>query len=250
MADTYIIRHETLDGIAEAIKTKRGRNENIRTEEMAEEILSISTAELPELANPGDAEDLLAGKQMIDETGAVVTGTYSGGTDTSDATATAAEIFAGETAYTALGKVTGTFTIDDEIATQTDLISDIQTTLNGKTAGSGDGLTTCNIALEQTVDNDDGLDIKVSLTIIENGIIKPYYCTVTYANPVIVPNVLCGSSIVAVTGGVFLGSELGYGAEIFVEDDILYEGNFVADILVFQAPSAQGTYQISLEAWF
>lgn len=49
----------------------------------------------------------------------------SGGIDTSDATAAADEIFAGETAYTADGKVTGTFTIDDELTEQNDLISQI-----------------------------------------------------------------------------------------------------------------------------
>ena len=47
----------------------------------------------------------------------------SGGTDTSDATASADEIFAGETAYIADGKVTGTFTIDAELNEQNDLIS-------------------------------------------------------------------------------------------------------------------------------
>lgn len=49
----------------------------------------------------------------------------SGGTDTSDATAVAEEIFAGETAYVADGKITGTFTIDTEIATQDDLIAQL-----------------------------------------------------------------------------------------------------------------------------
>lgn len=51
--------------------------------------------------------------------------TPSGGTDTSDATATADEIFAGETAYANGSKVTGTFTIDSELTTQNDLISQI-----------------------------------------------------------------------------------------------------------------------------
>lgn len=49
----------------------------------------------------------------------------AGGADTSDATATANEIFAGETAYTADGKVTGTFTIEEELTEQNDLISQI-----------------------------------------------------------------------------------------------------------------------------
>ena len=64
-------------------------------------------------------------------------GSGSGGTDTSDATATADEIFAGETAYVANGKVTGTFTIENELATQDDLISQISTLVAQKASPSG-----------------------------------------------------------------------------------------------------------------
>lgn len=59
------------------------------------------------------------------------------GTDTSDATATADEIFAGETAYTADGKVTGTFTIENELTEQTDLISQIANLVATKATPSG-----------------------------------------------------------------------------------------------------------------
>ena len=61
----------------------------------------------------------------------------SSGTDTSDATATADEIFAGETSYGPDGKITGTFTIEDELTEQNDLISQIQTLIQTKTAPSG-----------------------------------------------------------------------------------------------------------------
>lgn len=61
----------------------------------------------------------------------------AGGADTSDATATAAEIFAGETAYTADGKVTGTFTIDSELIEQNDLISQIATLVATKATPQG-----------------------------------------------------------------------------------------------------------------
>ena len=54
------------------------------------------------------------------------------GIDTSDATATADKIFKDESAYTAEGKVIGTFTIEDELSEQDNLISQIQTALEGK----------------------------------------------------------------------------------------------------------------------
>jgi hypothetical protein len=59
------------------------------------------------------------------------------GTNTSDATATADEIFAGETAYGANGKVTGTFTIAEELTEQNNLISQISTLVATKAAPSG-----------------------------------------------------------------------------------------------------------------
>lgn len=59
------------------------------------------------------------------------------GTDTSDATASADEIFAGETAYTSSGKVTGTFTIDSELTEQNELISQISTLVATKANPQG-----------------------------------------------------------------------------------------------------------------
>jgi len=59
------------------------------------------------------------------------------GADTSDATATSDEIFAGETAYTADGKVTGTFTIEEELTEQNDLISQITTLVAQKANPQG-----------------------------------------------------------------------------------------------------------------
>lgn len=59
----------------------------------------------------------------------------SGGTDTSDATATADKIFLNETAYVNNEKVTGTFTIDSELNTQDDLIAQIQSALANKAGG-------------------------------------------------------------------------------------------------------------------
>ena len=62
-------------------------------------------------------------------------GKTEGGVDASDATASADEIFADETAYTADGKITGTFTIDSELEEQGDLISQIAAMLEEKAGG-------------------------------------------------------------------------------------------------------------------
>ena len=59
----------------------------------------------------------------------------TGGIDTSDATAQANEIFKGETAYVDGEKITGTFTIDNELTTQDSLISQIQTVVRHKAMG-------------------------------------------------------------------------------------------------------------------
>ena len=59
------------------------------------------------------------------------------GIDTSDATVTSDEIFAGETAYSAEGKITGTFTIENELIAQNDLISQISTLVATKASPQG-----------------------------------------------------------------------------------------------------------------
>lgn len=72
-------------------------------------------------------ETLFQGATAHSKSGEIIIGTLelNNGTNTSDATAVADEIFSGKTAYTADGKVTGTFTIDDELIEQDDLISQI-----------------------------------------------------------------------------------------------------------------------------
>lgn len=82
--------NEKMTALADAVRDKSGRTDTLTIDEMTTAVQGIET-----------------------------------GTDTSDATATADEIFAGETAYTANGKVTGTFTIEEELTEQNDLISQI-----------------------------------------------------------------------------------------------------------------------------
>ena len=162
MAD-YLIKGETLTNIADAIRSKTGSTEDIKAKDMASTIETIST-----------------------------------GTDTSDATATADEIFAGETAYTADGKVTGTFTINEEVAEQESLIQNIKTALEGKasatvrlqnktitengtyTADSGyDGLG--NVTVE--VEGSGGTSVPLSnVTISAEGTLAGIYITFLNGN--------------------------------------------------------------------
>lgn len=132
MAD-YLIKGETLTGIADAIRRKTGSTEDIKAKDMESTIDSIST-----------------------------------GTDTSDATVTADEIFAGEVAYGPDGKVTGTFTIDDELTTQDELIAQIQNALQNKASTSEPVLQSKIVTpstSEQTVTPDNGYDGLSSVTI-------------------------------------------------------------------------------------
>jgi hypothetical protein len=63
---------------------------------------------------------------------AAVNAIENGGINTSDATATSNEIFHGETAYVNGGKIIGTFTINDELELQNELIAQIAENLQSK----------------------------------------------------------------------------------------------------------------------
>jgi hypothetical protein len=73
---------------------------------------------------------------------------------TSDATASNSDILSGETAYVNGEKVTGTFTIDNELATQDELISQIQATVEGlpeaSGGSSGGGVETCTLVIDSS----------------------------------------------------------------------------------------------------
>lgn len=91
-----------MTALADAIRDKSGRIDALTIDEMTTAVQSIET-----------------------------------GADTSDATAMADEIFAGETAYGANGKITGTFTIEEELIEQNDLISQIATLVTTKANPQG-----------------------------------------------------------------------------------------------------------------
>lgn len=92
--------------------------------------------DLPELTNPGQASDMLSGKQLIDGEGNIVEGTMPNNgeiTTTMDGIETkTVNIPEG---YTSGGTVSLTDDIDNEVATQVDLIAQISEVLAGKAGG-------------------------------------------------------------------------------------------------------------------
>lgn len=115
--------------------TEQGRSPSDVFSSYADEIRAIRTGvELPELTNPGVAEDLLDGKELIDSDGNIVHGTLVP-LDTSDATATAENIDSGYTAYINGVKLTGTSTkvdTSDATAAASDIAKGMTAYVNGE----------------------------------------------------------------------------------------------------------------------
>lgn len=129
-----------------------------------------------------------------------------GGIDTSDATATADKIFLDETAYVDGEKVTGTFTIDNEISSQDNLIARLRGALNGKSGNGGvsGGLETYTLTVSVFGQLTD--DVHIFCTTLNNGAIgyfaKSFYNELTNestAENVVIENVICGSPIIVIS---------------------------------------------------
>lgn len=100
-----IVNRSDLVGIADSIRDKTGNTDGIRFGEFTTNISGIVGAELPSLDNPATGTEVFEGYEVINERGQ---------------------------------KQIGTFTIDGELATQDNLITQIQKALVGK-ASSGSG---------------------------------------------------------------------------------------------------------------
>ena len=171
----------------------------------------------------GITESLTLGG-MIDGIKSITSGGSEGGIDTSDATAIAGDIMSGKTAYVDGEKITGTFTIDNEITTQDSIIAQIQTALEGKAnnnldtsdatataediasgktayvngvkvtgshecSSGGASIDTCTINITSYAE-----DLLLTTTVINNSVVSSVNTTVSaYADFKQVTNVLCGS---------------------------------------------------------
>lgn len=97
---------------------------------------------------------------------------------TTDATAAASEIFKDKTAYVNGSKLTGSFTIDDELTAQNDLITQLEEVLATKAAGGIPELQEKSVTpttTSQTIIADvdyDGLS-KVTVDAIPSGYVQP-----------------------------------------------------------------------------
>ena len=122
---------------------------------------------------------------------------------TTDATASADEIMSGETAYVNGSKVTGTFTIDNELTAQDNLISQIQTALQNKASASEPVLQTKTVtptASAQNVTPDSGYDGLSKVTVNGDANLIP-------------ANIAEGVSIFGITGTHSGGSSGGGSVE-------------------------------------
>ena len=120
------------------------------------------------------------------------------GNDTSDATAEANDILSGKTAYTADGKVTGSFTIDSELTEQDSLIAQITSALEGKAADSGSGSVsydTCTIFITMPAGDLFGY----CFTCFDgNAIVYRHGFSNSGLNAITLNDVVCGSSFALV----------------------------------------------------
>ena len=174
-----------------------------------------------------------------------------GSGDTSDATATSAEIFKDKTAYTADGKVTGTFTVENEITEQKNLISEIQTTLNNKTVSGSGNYKTCSLTISVETWGQD-YPISIVYTSIENGTLTFNHCSLnTDNNQIIINNALC-NSIVAISQYItsyVTGSVDEQSWEIEGNYDLDPPGNSNMSTLVYRIPQNTNNASIYVEYW-
>lgn len=201
---TYRIKENTLIEIANSIRNVTGKTGDIAVSDMAVAIGDIETggATLPVLTNEGSAADLMLGKELIDADGS---------------------------------KVTGTFSIDNELNTQDDLIAQIQAVVDGLPEAGGEEpvlqtKTVTPSTSSQNVVPDSGYDglSKVTVNAIPSTYVKPSATkgattyTPTTSNQTIATGTYCS------------------GAQTIKGDSNLVAGNIKSGISIF---GVSGSYE-------
>lgn len=211
MSDYKSIKTEELTKIANAIRYKTGKNDKISLEAMAEKIREIEGGvSLPELENEGSASDLLSGKELIDDEGNVVTGTF-----TIDNELEVQDDLIAQIQIALEGKAGGGSGGEDLTAVlnqQAEIITQLETALENATVGGGGGsVETCTVAV--SIDSNFQM-YEIYYTSVVDGKLTALYepigrsgCTVTLNN-VAVGSALCvgysdgsGMSLATITGG-------------------------------------------------
>jgi hypothetical protein len=139
MEDKVIFEKSTVKSWGNAIRAKKGTTEEFPASQLEQEILSIETFKLPELTNPATENEVLFGKEAINENGEVITGTYEPyELPTLENPAASEDILAGKEAVGADGSVVvGALVmpepqedLDAELDEQDELLSDIEAIIN------------------------------------------------------------------------------------------------------------------------
>ena len=129
MAELIIADRSDMVAIANAVRNKTGKTQELTLNGIVSGINGLNVGiDLPTLRHEASASELFSGKELIDADGQ---------------------------------KVTGTFTIDQELTTQDDLIAQIQTALQNKASASEPVLQTKTVTPStsaQTVKPDSGYD--------------------------------------------------------------------------------------------
>lgn len=144
-------------------------NNTTQLELLLEEVNALPEAggvDLPELTNAGTSADLLQDKQLIDGEGNVVT---------------------------------GTFTIDNELSAQDDLIAQIKATVNSlpDAGGGGTDFETCSLTINSTIFSQANPG-RLSAVTYKNNTFEHIFMYM-YGNTITIENVICESVITLCT---------------------------------------------------
>lgn len=237
MSEYKAIETTDLVKIANAIRLKKGGTDKISLEDMPAMIREIEGGgvKLPALTNEAAASELLAGKQLINDEGDVITGAMAdNGTIASTMDGLNIKEVTIPAGYTSGGIVSLDNTIDNEVDIQADLLAQAVAALEGKAGGGSEpSLQSKSVtpsAVQQTVVPDsgyDGLD-KVTVAAIPSTYVKP---TATKAATTYTPT----TSNQTIAAGTYCS-----GAQTIKGDANLVAGNIKSGVSIF---GVAGSYE-------